>query len=132
MSQGRSAGPEVERPVPGDGLPSIGAPGSDPAGPRSSAAALVALGATPRVSGRCAWQVVGEEAVLLDLQGRRVLGLNRVGSFVFPLLDGARTVAALAALVAERFGVEARRAEADLRTFLAELAGRGFVEGVER
>jgi hypothetical protein len=76
--------------------------------------------------------VVEGEAVLLDLQGRRVLGLNRVGSFVFPLLDGARTVGGLAASVAERFGVEVRRAEADLRVFLAQLAKRGFVEGVER
>jgi hypothetical protein len=93
---------------------------------------VVALGAAPRVSGRCAWQVVANEAVVLDLQGRRVLGLNRVGSFVLPLLDGSRTVGGLAAMVAERFGVEVRRVEADLRVFLGELARRGFVEGVER
>jgi hypothetical protein len=76
--------------------------------------------------------VVEGEAVLLDLRGKRVLGLNRVGSFVFPQLDGVRTVGGLAASVAERFGVEVRTAEADLRAFLAELARRGFVEGVER
>ncbi len=132
MSHGRSPGPEVAGPVSGDGLPPVGAPGADPGGARSGSAPLVALGATPRISGRCAWQVVEGEAVLLDLQGRRLLGLNRVGSFVFPLLDGDRTVAGMAAMVAERFGIEVRRAEADVRVFLAELARRGFVEGVER
>jgi hypothetical protein len=132
MSQGRSGGPEVERPLPGDGRPPLGPDRADPAAAPPAPAPVVALGATPRVSSRCAWQVVGEEAVLLDLQGRRILGLNRVGSFVLPLLDGDRTVAGLAAMLAERFAVESRRAEADLRAFLGELARRGFVEGVER
>lgn len=132
MSAQRSAGSQSERAVPGDRLPALGPAGADPAGPGAGMAPVVALSATPRISGGCAWQVVEGEAVLLDLQGRRVLGLNRVGSFVFPLLDGARTVGGLAASVAERFGVEVRRAEADLRVFLAELARRGFVEGVER
>jgi hypothetical protein len=85
----------------------------------------------PRISSRCAWQVVGGEAVLLDLHGRRLAGLNVTGSFLFPLLDGARTAADLAAAVAERFGVERARAEGDVTAFLADLARRGFVEGIE-
>jgi hypothetical protein len=76
--------------------------------------------------------VVEGEAVLLDLHGKRLLGLNAAGSYVFPLLDGDRTVAGLAASLAERFGIEVERAEADLRLFLGELARRGFVEGIER
>lgn len=132
MSAKRSAGSRSERAVPSDRLPALGQAGDHPAGAEHGPAPVVALCATPRISGRCTWQVVEGEAVLLDLQGRRVLGLNRVGSFVFPLLDGARTVGGLAASVAERFGVEVRRAEADLRVFLTELARRGFVEGVER
>lgn len=132
MPAQRSTGSPGPGDLPGDGTPSSGAPVSDPAAPGADAASLVALGATPRISGRCAWQVVDGEAVLLDLQGKRVLGLNRVGSFVFPMLDGARTVASIAAAVSERFGVNLLEAEQDLRAFLAELAGRGFVEGVER
>lgn len=132
MSAQRSTGSESARAVPGGRLPPRGATGSDPAGARERPAPVVALCAAPRVSGRCTWEVVEGEAVLLDLQGQRVLGLNRVGSFVFPLLDGSRTVGGLAATVAERFGVGVRKAEADLRVFLAELARRGFVEEVER
>jgi hypothetical protein len=76
--------------------------------------------------------VVEGEAVLLDLHGKRVVGLNPVGSFVFGLLDGARSLAALSAAVAERFGVELARAEADVRAFLGDLERRGFVEGMTR
>lgn len=85
----------------------------------------------PRVSPRCAWQVVDGEAVLLDLTGKHLVGLNAVGSFLLPLVDGHRTVPELAGSVAERFGVEAARAEVDVAEFLRELSRRGFVEGIE-
>jgi hypothetical protein len=73
--------------------------------------------------------VVEGEAVLIDLQGRRIMGLNQVGSFVFGLIDGVRTVDALAAAVAERFQVERERARADVAAFLSDLQRRGLVEG---
>jgi hypothetical protein len=73
--------------------------------------------------------VVEGEAVLLDLLGKRLAGLNPTGSFVFPLLDGVRTEEELAAAVADRFAVGREQAAADLRLFLAELTRRGFVEG---
>jgi hypothetical protein len=132
MSSQRSTGPESERAVPGDGVPSAGVDGADPAGAGSPPAPLVPLGATPRISPRCTWQVVEGEAVLLDLHGKRLLGLNRAGSYVLPLLDGDRTVASVAASMAERFGIAVGRAEADLRLFLGELARRGFIEGIAR
>jgi len=132
MSAARSTGTEGQRAVPGGGVAPVGSDRADPAGARGLPAPLVPLGATPRISSRCTWQVVEGEAVLLDLQGKRLLGLNRAGSFVLPLLDGARTVAGLAVSMAERFGIELARAEADLRHFLTELARRGFLEGIDR
>lgn len=132
MSEERSPVAEVERAVPGDGGPTPGHDAPDPARAGAGREVAVALGARPRISPRCTWQVVEGEAVVLDLQGRRLLGLNQAASFVFPLLDGARTVAGLAAELAERFGIEQRAAEADLRAFLADLAQRGLVEGLER
>ena len=132
MPAQRPTGSESERAVPGDRLPSAGDRGADPAGAGTLPAPLVPLGATPRISPRCTWQVVEGEAVLLDLHGKRLLGLNPAGSYVLPLLDGDRTVAGVAASMAERFGIEVERAEADLRLFLTELARRGFIEGIER
>ncbi len=132
MSAERSSGPQRQRAVPGHGVPSLRGGETDPGGAGAAPPPLVALGAAPRISGRCTWQVVEGEAVLLDLEGKRLLGLNAAGTYVFPLIDGARTVGGLAASLAERFGIEVGRAEADLRLFLGELARRGFIEGVER
>lgn len=132
MSEERSPGSPVERPLPGEGGAAAGVPRSGPEPTGARATTPVSLGAAPRISGRCTWQVVEGEAVLLDLEGKRLLGLNRAASFVFPLFDGERTVAGLAALLAQRFGIEVARAEADLRAFLADLSARGFVEGVDR
>jgi len=129
MSKERRAGGPAAGDLPGGSVPPQRAGAPDPGCAQPAPAAPGQALAAPRISGRCAWQVVEGEAVLLDLHGRRVVGLNPVGSFVFGLLDGARTVAALASSVAERFGVELSRAEADVRAFLAELEGRGFVEG---
>ena len=68
----------------------------------------------PRVAPRCAWQVVEGEAVLLDVHGRRIMGLNPVGSFVFGRVDGARSVGDISGEVAARFGVAPERASADV------------------
>ena len=73
-------------------------------------------------------QVVEGEAVLLDLEGRTILGLNAVASFLWPLLDGRRTVAELGDAVAERFSVTAERARGDVLRFLVDLQGRGLVQ----
>lgn len=72
--------------------------------------------------------MVEGEAVLLDLAGRRVLGLNPVGSFVWGQLDGRRTAAELAEAVAARFRIVVERARADVDAFLADLNGRGLLE----
>jgi hypothetical protein len=66
--------------------------------------------------------------VILDLDVRRVMGLNPVGSFVWGLLDGKRTVADLAAAVSECFQVPAERALADVGAFLSILRARQLIE----
>src|SRR3990172_9723727 len=105
MSKERRAGGPAAGDLPGGSVPGRGAGAPDPGCAQPAPAAPGQALAAPRISGRCAWQVVEGEAVLLDLHGRRVVGLNPVGSFVFGLLDGARTVAALAPAGAERVGV---------------------------
>ena len=67
--------------------------------------------------------------MLLDLHGTRIMGLNPVGSFVFGLIDGVRTVESISAAVAEHFEVESERARADVSAFLGELQRRGLVDG---
>jgi Coenzyme PQQ synthesis protein D (PqqD) len=130
MRDERSAGDAGGGPLHGGAAPAAGSGGARPSPalePGGAAAPLAAL-ATPRPSRRCAWQVVESEAVLLDLEGRRIQGLNAVGSFVWGLLDGVRTVAGLGREVPARFDVDVGRAEADVAAFLGELRRRGLVE----
>jgi len=66
--------------------------------------------------------------VILDLVGHKVMGLNPTGSFVWGLFDGRRSLAHIAAAVADHFQVSADRAAADVSAFAAVLSERGLIE----
>ena len=73
-----------------------------------------------------AWQVIGDEAVIMNLARHRVLGLNPTGALVWSLLE-KRDEQGLAEAVAERFHVEMGTARDDVREFLTLLRERGLV-----
>lgn len=129
MSKERPSHTDRERALPRDGAPPPRQGEASPGAPGSGAQVAMGALAAPRPSGRCTAQVVEGEAVLLDLTGKQLVGLNPVGTFVFGLLDGVRTVPAIVAAVAERFDVGHAQAEADVAVFLRELTQRGLVEG---
>jgi len=79
-----------------------------------------------RRSPQTAWQTIGDEAVIMNLAGGRVLGLNPTGALVWSLLE-ERTEEGLAEAVAERFEVDAETAREDVQGFLAVLRERGLV-----
>ena len=79
-----------------------------------------------RINPRVAHQVVGGEAVLVDLAGAVMLGLNATGSLVWSLLP-SHDEEAIAAAVCDRFAVEIEQARADVAAFVAELVRRGIV-----
>ena len=66
--------------------------------------------------------------LVLDLSSGRYFGLGEVGGFIWQRLDGSRDLAAIAAEVAEHFGVTAERARADLLEFVAQLVDDGLAE----
>jgi hypothetical protein len=73
-----------------------------------------------------AWQVIGDEAVIMNLAGALVLGLNPTGALVWSLLE-ERDEPGLAEAVADRFEVSVETARCDVREFLALLRERGLV-----
>jgi coenzyme PQQ synthesis protein D (PqqD) len=81
----------------------------------------------PERSTSMAWQVIDGEMVLLDIDGRELLGLNEVGARVWELADGTRTVAEIIAAVEREFDVGIDEAAADVRRFVDELASCGAV-----
>ncbi len=76
---------------------------------------------------RVAWQVLDGEAVLIDLDRGRSLGLNETGSLLWPLLPSSTENELATALVAE-FDVAPETALRDVNAFLQELRERGFLQ----
>lgn len=77
-----------------------------------------------------AWRTIGGEGVVLSLDTRMLRGLNPVGAHVWELIDGRRTIADIAAAVADAFEVEVERARADVQRFVDELIAKGLAEMV--
>ena len=73
-----------------------------------------------------AWQVIGDEAVVISLAEGRVLGLNPTGALVWSLVE-EQDEDGLVAAVVERFATDDDRAREDVRGFLSLLRERGLV-----
>jgi hypothetical protein len=76
---------------------------------------------------RVAWQVLDGEAILMDLDRGRTLGLNATGSFLWPRLSSSSEEELVGALLAE-FDVSPERARSDVQSFLGQLRERGFIQ----
>jgi hypothetical protein len=72
-----------------------------------------------------AWQTIDGETVLLNIDGKELLGVNEAAARMWALCDGARTLDEIAALIAAEFDVSAADAAADVRAFASELAAAG-------
>jgi len=59
-----------------------------------------------------------------DMQA--VFALNAIGVYIWELLDGERTLAAILAAILDRFDVSAEEAQADLRSFVERLRETGI------
>jgi hypothetical protein len=82
----------------------------------------------PRRARDAAWRDVAGEMVVLDVRGRRMRGLNPSGGRVWALLDGERSVAAIAGLLAAETGADQARVLVDVTGFIARLRELGLVE----
>jgi hypothetical protein len=67
------------------------------------------------------------DAFLLDQRGKRVHTLNRVGMFIWGLLENGSTLREIARKVSLKFGLSQEIAGASTRDFLDELAQKGVV-----
>lgn len=66
-------------------------------------------------------QVADDEAVLLDISSGRYFGLNSVGSRIWELCDGNRSLADIVAAICSEFEVAVDVAEADAVEILDQL-----------
>ncbi|MBK8170306.1 MAG: PqqD family protein [Sandaracinaceae bacterium] len=90
---------------------------------------MIELAQPYRLSSRCRFRVVGDEGVVVRLDGAEVVALNGIGAAMLELMrDGTRTLGDVAACIVERFDVDKLVAEQDASEFARELEEAGIVE----
>lgn len=67
------------------------------------------------------WRVIDGEAFILSDNGRKIITLNKVASFIWQQCDGSDSVGHILDLIMERFDVEKTRAEQDLTALMNEM-----------
>src|SRR5262245_43630377 len=85
---------------------------------------------TPQRTPGSAFRAVGDDGGLVVLPGRaEVKVLNGVGSRIYALTDGKRTVGDLVSQIADEFEVTPDQAAADIEEFLLALEADGLLCG---
>jgi hypothetical protein len=74
-----------------------------------------------------AWRLIAGEAVILSLDTKVLRGLNDVGSRVWDLIDGQRTVSDIIDVIVEEFDVPRAQAAEDVEAFARQLLDKGLV-----
>ena len=77
--------------------------------------------------GNLTWQVVGEDVVVLDLEGSVYLKVNGSGRVLWEALTQPCTESALVARLVDRYGINEAHASTDVETFLADLRSRDLL-----
>ncbi len=86
----------------------------------------------PNKSTQTASRVVDGEAVIVQPMEGSINTLNEVGTRVWELTDGSRTVREIAAEIQNEFDVELATAEADTTIFIEELVEKNMIEFVSK
>jgi len=68
-----------------------------------------------------AWRIIGDEAVLLSAEDSSVHSLDAVGTRIWELCDGEKTVSEIIDQVVSEFEVDRETAEKDVVEFIEEL-----------
>lgn len=74
------------------------------------------------------FQLAEEEVVLVLPHAGQIKVLNDVGTFIWTMLDGNRTIADIAEQIYQEYQVDFERAQADAVEFLNELQTRGIIQ----
>jgi hypothetical protein len=88
----------------------------------------VSLDACPRPAAQARGRVVEREAVIVLPDKGEVKVLNEVGTQIWMLADGSRSVREIAATIAGAYDVSPAQAEADTVEFLQTLRDKALIE----
>lgn len=79
------------------------------------------LSLVPKTHPQVASRVVDEQAVIVLSDAGEVTVLNEVGTRVWDLVDGKRTVGQIVDLIAEEYAIDPAKARRDVEGFLEQL-----------
>ena len=85
----------------------------------------------PRHSPRVAARIFSGEAVVITPIENMIRMFNPVGSRIWELIDGTRTVSDIAATLVAEYQVDPDKAIVEVEGFLNELSERGLIEYVD-
>ena len=73
------------------------------------------------------WREVDGEVIALERERAAYLGVNRTGTLLWRALETGADEPELAALLVERYGIEAATARADVTRFVGELRAQNLL-----
>ncbi len=76
---------------------------------------------------RTASTIIENEAVILTPQDSMIHTLNRVGSRVWELADGTKTIEKIGTMISDEFEVDKATAQVDIVEFIGELQNKGMI-----
>ena len=88
----------------------------------------ISLSERVRVTPDVLMRVVGDEAVLVNLQSQQYLGLNPVGTRMWSVLSSACSIQAAYDELLQEYEVEPARLRADLEEFIGQLLSQALIE----
>jgi len=81
----------------------------------------------PNKSPELIWREMDDGTVIISPDGGQVRVLNEVGTLVWQLMDGQRTIADITNHIAQEYEISAVVAAADVENFLLELDERDIL-----
>ena len=81
----------------------------------------------PRPHPPTAGRVIDGEAVLILADSSEVNVLNQVGSRIFELSDGSRSIEDITMIIAEEYEVSVEQADIDVREFILQLVDQSII-----
>jgi hypothetical protein len=79
-----------------------------------------------KIAPTVAWQVIQDETVIINLEDRRALGLNQVGTLIWSMIESS-SVDQMTEVVVARYGADREVVRTDIDSFIAEIQQRGLV-----
>jgi hypothetical protein len=74
------------------------------------------------------WKKFDQESVLLNLTTGYYFRLNRVGTFIWPFLDGSHNLHQIIEAVTTQFEVSQRQANKDVHSFIEQLLAENLIQ----